>query len=312
MRGAYALYSFNTGNGDDDDIVNSASGRYARFNQRLSDTQIDVFLLDQRYERDVIPCDKRRQYCELVVLPHNALPEYHNMINWCLDFLYGEGDVEGPQGSCCLADEQVYFGWCLRPSSRQSEYFQEACNVSAPTFGRRSLVLLNDSLIPPTGFSVGEDVYQDTAFCDLLGREQRQWLRTQVAASKAALKIFVSPSVLIANTHNNFCGTTPTGTEISCPCSADDVGCYQVAQRELLHVISSASGCSVVVTGDFHFSDIKKLEPGKQRYSDFFDSEKLSQPIYQVMASGMTTSTGKNYSCDSYRLDPDGLRTHPE
>ena len=30
------------------------------------------------------------------------------------------------------------------------------------------------------------------------------------------------------------------------------------------------------------------------------------------MASGMSVSTGKNYSCESYRLDPDKLRTHPE
>jgi hypothetical protein len=30
------------------------------------------------------------------------------------------------------------------------------------------------------------------------------------------------------------------------------------------------------------------------------------------MASGMSTSTGKNYTCESYRLDPFHLRTHPE
>lgn len=62
--------------------------------------------------------------------------------------------------------------------------------------------------------------------------------------------------------------------------------------------------------GDYHFSDIKALLPGNQLYSKFYDSPPT--PLYQIMASGMSTSTGINYTCDSYRLDPFHLRTHPE
>jgi alkaline phosphatase D len=88
---------------------------------------------------------------------------------------------------------------------------------------------------------------------------------------------------------------------VSCSCSGDDMDCYSVAQQELLHVISNATGCVVVLTGDFHFSDIKALYPGDThpltgiplQYAHLYDSSNNSQPVYQVMASGMSYSTGK-------------------
>lgn len=33
--------------------------------------------------------------------------------------------------------------------------------------------------------------------------------------------------------------------------------CYQPAQLNLLHTLANASGCVVILTGDFHFADIK-------------------------------------------------------
>ena len=44
-----------------------------------------------------------------------------------------------------------------------------------------------------------------------------------------------------------------------CSCF-DDFDCFQPAQQNLLHTIAAAHGCVVVLTGDFHFSDIKVFE----------------------------------------------------
>ena len=43
---------------------------------------------------------------------------------------------------------------------------------------------------------------------------------------------------------------------VYCRCY-DDFDCFQPAQQNLLHTIATAPGCVVVLTGDFHFSDIK-------------------------------------------------------
>ena len=54
------------------------------------------------------------------------------------------------------------------------------------------------------------------------------------------------------------------------------------------------------------------LEPGDQVYTEYFNSYDNPYPLYHVMASGLTTTTGVNYTCDDFRLDPAGLRDHPE
>lgn len=45
-----------------------------------------------------------------------------------------------------------------------------------------------------------------------------------------------------------------------CKCY-DNFDCFQPAQRNLLHMFTTAPGCVVVLTGDFHFSDIKVCHP---------------------------------------------------
>jgi alkaline phosphatase D len=177
-RGAWKLYTLNEGS---------------------TSAQIDIFVLDERYERDTVPCEMRREYCELVVLPEDALPEYHDLRAWCLDFLYGDS-VSNNVGSCCKLDEEIYFGWCRNPMNIKHHLWQEACNVSSSNFAHRSLYFdeVGELVSGPSGFdNDGHDVFQRTAFCDVLGRQQRLWLRSAVASSKASLKIFVSGSVVL-------------------------------------------------------------------------------------------------------------------
>ena len=113
--------------------------------------------------------------------------------------------------------------------------------------------------------------------------------------------------------------------DVMCRCGGDNLDCYRVAQQELMYLISASSsigGCGVVLTGDFHWSDIKQLTPGDNPAASAYapstnpltgdKTYTFPKPIHQLMASGMSTSTGSNVTCDSFRLDPLGLRTHPE
>ena len=218
---------------------------------------------------------------------------------WCQDFLYGGYDG---QGTCCDKDEQIFFGWCLDEANKNSEYYEEACDVTSPKFGMRSLVLTDEGDLIEPDASYPYDVQQKSPFCEMLGRNQRKWLRQALSESKAPLKLIVSGSVVLAEPYNSTCATDyETGEPVYCQCSGDDWGCYKPAQRELLHLAAEAPGCTIFLTGDYHWSDIKVLKPGDQVYSEFFDSYNNPYPLYQVMASGLTTTTGVAYTCDDFR-----------
>ena len=46
--------------------------------------------------------------------------------------------------------------------------------------------------------------------------------------------------------------------DVLCKCGGDDWNCYSAAQQELLYLLTqTGKGCSVVLTGDYHWSDIK-------------------------------------------------------
>lgn len=53
------------------------------------------------------------------------------------------------------------------------------------------------------------------------------------------------------------CDWNNEGTSSTCMCSGDDWECYKPAQLQLLHLLSTAPGCVVVLTGDYHYSDIR-------------------------------------------------------
>lgn len=185
-RGAWTKHSFNADPEDPHSML------------------VDVFILDERYEREPLPCQTRRAFCE-----HELALGTSTSAAWCEDFLFG-----GPlgEGSCCNKDEKIFLGWCQLESSRQSEYFREACDPTYPNFGSRSLVLKDGEdgegfvLARPNG-SEPLDVQQSSPFCEVLGRTQRRWLRRAVRESVAPLKLFVSGSVLLHNPLPYVCGS---------------------------------------------------------------------------------------------------------
>ena len=51
----------------------------------------------------------------------------------------------------------------------------------------------------------------------------------------------------------------------------------------LLHTLANVSGCVVVLTGDYHYSDLKVIQPGSEHaYADALHTGRLSKPVYQV------------------------------
>lgn len=60
-------------------------------------------------------------------------------------------------------------------------------------------------------------------------------------------------------------------------CSGDDWDCYRPAQQNLLGMLArrlekKRSGCVIIMTGDYHHADIKRVVPGEKAvYSDFYE-----------------------------------------
>lgn len=187
--------------------------------------------------------------------------EFKNHVAWCKDFLVTGNGIEST-GSCCTKDEDIFYGWCKNDSNKDSIYYNEACDVSFEKFGHRSLIIdrITLDLREPTNNEL-EDVTQATPFCDVLGREQRKWLRKAVQESTSTLKLFISGSVVFnnpekSNTHCRRLYNNVTDTSISCRCSGDDLDCYRVAQKELIYIASHGSGCSVFITGAIYINKL--------------------------------------------------------
>eukprot|EP01038_Epipyxis_sp_PR26KG_P008218 gene8218-11124_t len=283
-------------------------------NKNHPKASIDIFILDERYERDAIPCDTREDYCKSIVLPDTS-GRYAHEKGFCSDFL--SGGLDG-KGSCCQKDELIFFGWCKIESNKFNKFYREACDPTYELFGHRSLVLneLTGELHEPDG-SETVDSYQDSPFCEILGRNQRKWLRKALSSSQAAVKLIVSGSVLLNDpSYHSSCGSNSqieSLKNITCRCGGDNLDCYRVGQLELLHILANVTGCPIVLTGDFHFADLKILQPGNQtKYGDYYNSKDNSKPIYQIMSSGMSDSTARSITCEDYTLDPLGLRPHGE
>lgn len=214
------------------------------------------------------------------------------------------------QGTCCKKDEDIYYGWCTKETSKDSPLYAALCDVSDPSFGSKTVELDPDTGEPQILSEDGDAISSSSSssFCEVLGPEQRMWLRDSLLQSTASLKIIVSPSVLITNPVPSTCPGPPTN--MTCHCGGDDFGCYRPAQRQLLSLLSQVPGCLVVLVGDYHFADIKVIRPGAdQQYAETFGSADNTVPIYQVMASGLTTRTAvSDLPCQGYRRDPMRLR----
>lgn len=72
------------------------------------------------------------------------------------------------------------------------------------------------------------------------------------------------------------------------PRAGDDWDAYRPAQLNLLHTLqrhaAATKGCYIVITGDYHYSDIKVAKPGQQLYSAAYETDQWSTPIYQVVS----------------------------
>ncbi len=64
-------------------------------------------------------------------------------------------------------------------------------------------------------------------------------------------------------------------------------------QINFLHQLANASGqgCVIVLTGDYHYGDLKVAQPGPSAYASLLLTTQLARPVYQIMSSGMSSST---------------------
>lgn len=176
----------------------------------------------------------------------------------------------------------------MQPASQRSQYFAELCDPTTSAFAQQQLVLAPDNVtaMPLDGAMFSNSTTLPLMYhrlleasssptCEVLGLQQRRWLQQTLQDSKAALKIVASGSVLAGNpVFKDGYGQT---------CSGDDWDCWPRAQANLLHVVANVSGCVVVVTGDYHYSDLKVIEPGSDSaYADVLQTHGLNKRVYQV------------------------------
>ncbi|CAM9621718.1 unnamed protein product, partial [Laminaria digitata] len=118
---------------------------------------------------------------------------------------------------------------CLQESSKDSQYWEEACDTSSREFGKRWLVYDEGTGEVRLPDGTEEVDSQDSPFCEVLGREQRAWLQREFDLSTASLRLVVSGSVMLGKRGNNTseCDGEP------CQCDGDDWDCYRPAQRNV-------------------------------------------------------------------------------
>lgn len=271
--------------------------------------EVDLVLLDERYERAPLPCEVRGDWCRNIVLKDAEHPEHA----WCEDYLQ-TGGASGSDGSCCKADGAIYNGWCKQEGSNADPLWQLACNASSPQFGQQPVYVTNGSLhASNTDFAAQTE--ERSSFCEVLGAPQRRWLERVLASSRAPVKLIASGSVLFGSSG---LGSNSADNDWRGWCSGDDWDCYRPAQLNLLHTLqrhaAATGGCYVVLTGDYHYSDIKLAKPGSGlNYSTTYETPSWVTPIYQVMASGMSNSTARpDAPCQGYRRETSGLRIEGE
>ncbi|KAL4859501.1 hypothetical protein ACK3TF_000601 [Chlorella vulgaris] len=268
--------------------------------------EVDMLLLDERYERAPLPCEVRGDWCRNIVLKDSRHPQYA----WCDDFLR-TGGATGLNGSCCKADGQIADGWCKQEGSKADPLWDVACNPSSPHFGMQPLVARDGRLQPRDVERDAGESEEDSTFCELLGPRQRAWLDSVLAASTAPVKLIASGSVVLGSTGLD--ANTPAN-EWRGHCSGDDWDCYRPAQLALFHALqrhaAQHGGCYIILTGDYHYSDVKVAQPGSGNvYSEAYQTANWTTPLYQVMASGMTNSTARPAAeCTGYRRERSGLR----
>jgi len=282
-------------------------------NKATPEHAIDVFLLDERFYRSPLPCNTHSRFCQGVLgnATEFAQSRTSKTVAWCEDYL-----LAGPlgKGTCCKRDDELYRGWCQQHNQayRSNPIWIEACDPTSSEYGKRNLVVRQGKVFEADPTSA-RDILQASQFCEVLGYPQRQWLRQVIQGSRSPLKLVASGSVVFAKPNSvNSDDNLPNSAKQQC--SGDDWDCYRAAQLNFIHTLgNSTTGCVVILTGDYHFADIKYLQPGHDKpYSDALQTDKLEKPIWQVMASGLSNLTAHPTNeiahCRDYLVDNDGQR----
>ena len=219
----------------------------------------------------------------------------HNKHGWCTDYRL--------EGGCCEATEEVFLGACSS-TSPEDEMYPYACDYTSHLFGTRNVRVGG-------GGSLEQGEAEDLPFCSMLGMGQRGWLKRTIEESDAKIKIVASGSVLLSN---------PTWSGSEGKCSGDDWDCYNVEQKWLMNLLTSeaaagSSGCQpIVLTGDYHFGDIKMAcsGPGTLYGNELgIDHKPDRRCVLQHMSSGMSHTTAVPHStCEhpEYLKDHSGMR----
>ncbi|CAI5985314.1 unnamed protein product [Closterium sp. NIES-64] len=174
-------------------------------NEALPGQQIDVFLLDERYYRENLPCHVRREFCTSVM----DLDRPHSWRSWCGDFLGRE--VPRNRWSCCDKDEKLFQAWCGHEAHRNHSLWEEACSPAHDAFGSQKISVRKKGKDPALW-----DIYieeqpepHNSQYCEVLGRQQRLWLQDELHDSNAPIKVIVSPSPLFTNPLPQPCSPFP-------------------------------------------------------------------------------------------------------
>eukprot|EP00892_Ulva_mutabilis_P008009 jgi/Ulvmu1/5580/UM023_0117.1 len=269
--------------------------------------EVDLLLLDERYERVPLPCHTRARLCA-----EGGSAISTNRQVWCNDFL-GAGNISRP-GSCCHQDDDIALGWCAQPDAASDPHYASACMPWHPEFGTINWAVAEDGSLQEADPSHWRDVTHESGFCEVLGRKQRQWLNDTIERGTAAVTLVASGSVLLGRP--GAANSADDSPPFSSVCSGDDWDCYRPAQQNLLAMLARKPGCVIVLTGDYHMADIKRILPGEDApYQAVYTPPGLQKPIYQVMASGMDPSTAAGLGkpacgqpCCGFQRDEAGLR----
>lgn len=131
---------------------------------------------------------------------------------------------------------------------------------------------------------------------------QRQWLRmvqvgpgmgAPLAVLSAWLTVVLGITLIalgcVCTSHSSLAGCACRAGSVgfvdsgNTTCSGDDFLCWPRAQVNLLHTVANVSGCTVLLVGDYHYSDLKVIQPGTEHaYAKTLQTHKLSKPVYQV------------------------------
>eukprot|EP00914_Ancora_sagittata_P005656 GHVO01011520.1.p1 GENE.GHVO01011520.1~~GHVO01011520.1.p1 ORF type:complete len:446 (+),score=39.22 GHVO01011520.1:86-1423(+) len=203
--------------------------------------QVSIYLLDTNYYRDPPECQRYRDMCTSLAngdkVPTRGSPI---QLGWCESYMKG-GD------GCCSKDADLK-EWCDNTESRTNENYEALCDLSSDKFG------------------AGEGPSRS---CDLIGAQQRSWLRESLEASKSSVNIIVTPIPLIGS-----------------PCN-DENGyeSWSCRRYEHISILKSLGGgkCTIIATTNGYpggrIDSIDQVETGD-------DSVSIKSNIYQLRSGG--------------------------